>query len=576
MEKRWVYEENPSQENILELANSINVNPILANILIQRGISNFDQAKEFFRPALEQIHDPLLMKDMDLAVSRINAAVANEEKILVYGDYDVDGTTAVALVYSVLSSTYSHVNYYIPDRYTEGYGVSEAGIEWAMENGCKLIISLDCGIRANDLVKKAKDAGIDFIICDHHRPGAELPEAAAVLDPKREDCQYPYKELTGCGIGFKLMQAFALANGIEAKKLYSYLDLVAISVASDLVPITEENRILTYYGLKVLNHKPRAGLQALIEVSGFRSKIDIQDIVFGLGPRINAAGRIKHAKDSVRLLIANNEDDAESFAANLNEKNTERREFDLHTTDEALKMIDESNELQNSKSTVLFKNDWHKGVIGIVASRCIEKYYRPTIILTESENKATGSARSVKGFDVHEAISACSDLLEKYGGHKYAAGLTLDLENVGAFQQKFEQVVSDTIDPELLIPQVRVDAEISFELINFKLFNILRQMAPFGPENMEPVFVTKGLKLAGNLRLLKEAHIKLFVQSVNGGPKFEAIGFNMYEFEDRLRAGEVFDMAYNIQLSNFGSERYLQLMIKDIKFATSNSHDTSS
>lgn len=563
MIKEWTM---PNEENgqLLEgLASSLNVSTIIGQLLIQRGIYTFDKAKEFFRPEISSLHDPFFMKDMDKAVARLNDAIFNEEKILIYGDYDVDGTTSVALVYSFLKEFYEHIDAYVPDRYTEGYGVSKKGIDYAEENGITLIIALDCGIRALDNVDYAKTKSIDFIICDHHRPGDELPSAIAVLDPKRKDCLYPYDELSGCGIGFKFMQAFCLQNTIELERLYHYLDLVAVSIASDIVPITGENRTLAWYGLKKLNAKPIPGFRALMDVAGFKDNLDISNVVFGIGPRINAAGRIGHAKSAVELLVAKDEEEASRLAKKLNLNNIERKEYDESITNEALEQIEKINGADTTRSNVLFNAEWHKGIIGIVASRCIEKHYKPTIILTESNGSATGSARSVDGFDIYEAISSCSELLDKYGGHKYAAGLTLSLDNVGAFQQKFEEVVSGTITEDQLVPKINIDAELDFKEISFNLLNIIRQMGPFGPQNMQPVFATHNVSLKNKPRILKDHHLKLFVCQGESDMSFDAIGFNLSQFADQL--DRPFSIAYTIEENNYMGNKTVQLMLKDIK-----------
>lgn len=566
MEKRWVYKDSHKEPAVKTLATSLNVNPTLATLLLQRGISSFDEAREFFRPSLDQLHDPFLMKGMENAVNRLCEAIFGNENILIYGDYDVDGTTSVSLVYGFLKSFTEHLDYYIPDRYSEGYGISEKGVNWASENDFSLIISLDCGIRAVDRVAQANALGIDVIICDHHLPGEELPDALAILDPKQKDDQYPFKELSGCGVGFKLLQGFCAQNTIPIEQLYAHLDLVAVSIASDIVPIVGENRILAYYGLRKLNQAPSKGLKSLMEISGLKGTITISDVVFYLGPRINAAGRLTHAKESVKLLLAESEDDLDYFSDNLNIKNSERKNFDKSITAEALEMIETDDSLRDAKSTVLFKEDWHKGVIGIVASRCIETYYRPTIILTESKNKATGSARSVDGFDVHEAISACSDLLEQFGGHKYAAGLTLELDKVDAFRQKFEEVVSASITPEQLIPKLDIDLDINFDFIDFKSYAILQQMAPFGPQNMQPVFSSAEVKCKVEPRVLKETHLKLQVYQHTPNQSFDAIGFGMGHLKDKILKSESFKLAYHIDENNFRGNKSLQLLIKDIKF----------
>lgn len=563
MEKKWIYLDEPDEQIIQNLSKSINISPTLAKILAQRGIESFDQAKSFFRPSLKTLHDPFLMKDMDKAVNRLCEAVFNEEKILIYGDYDVDGTTSVSLMLLFLKQFTSQIEFYIPDRYSEGYGISEKGIQWAGENGFQLVIALDCGIRANDRAVQSKELGIDLIICDHHLPGNELPDAHAILDPKRKDCSYPFDELSGCGVGFKLLEGFCQQNTIEKEKLFQFLDLLAVSIASDLVPIIGENRTLAYYGLRKLNHSPSAGLKSLIKVSGQKTVLNISNVVFSLGPRINAAGRLSHAKESVNLLIGASNETAE-FADNLNLRNKERREFDQSITDEALEMISEMP--AKKKSTVLFKETWHKGVIGIVASRCIEHYYRPTIILTESNGKATGSARSVDGFDVHSAIGECEELLEQFGGHKYAAGLTLTLENVEAFQKKFEKVVDKRILPEQLIPMVKIDSDIALSDVHFKTNSILSQMEPFGPQNPAPVFGTKNVTVKSKPQVMKEAHIKGFVHEIGSDKMLEFIGFGLADKAEEMKPGNSFQIAYHIEENNFRQQKSLILNIQDIKF----------
>ena len=566
IEKKWTYAPPADEEKIASLASSININNTLATILVQRGIESFDQAKKFFRPDISELHDPFLMKDMHEAVERINEAIFNEERILIYGDYDVDGTTSVSMFFHFIKNVYDNVGFYIPDRYKEGYGVSQRGIEWAAENNYALIISLDCGVKATKMVDLAKSNGIDFIICDHHTAPEILPNAVAVLDPKRPDCEYPFKELSGCGVGFKLMQALTINNGLDEAILYHYLDLVCVSIASDIVPIVGENRILAYFGLQVLNQSPRSGLRALIELSGKKSTLTIMDVVFGIGPRINAAGRIAHAEDAVRLLLSETVDEAYEFGEGVNERNNHRKEVDSTITQEAIAMIEANDRLLEAKTTVLFKEDWHKGVIGIVASRCIERYYRPTIILTESEGKATGSARSVDGFDVYEAISACEDLLDQYGGHMYAAGLTMQVDKVNDFQERFEQVVRSTILEEQLIPQLYVDAQIDLDQITPKFVNILKQMAPFGPQNMEPVFSISNAYIKNKLSLLKEKHIKAIVGQEGSNSEFDMIGFNFAEHYQGLAAGRPFSLAFTIQENEFRGKISLQLNVKDIKF----------
>ncbi len=566
MNRRWIFNDIPDKEVVANLAQEINVNPIIATILIQRGISNFDQAKTFFRPSLDQLHDPFLMRDMEKALIRIKKAMDQEEKIVIYGDYDVDGTTSVALVYGFLRNFYSNISFYIPDRYKEGYGISQIGIDWAVENDISLLISLDCGIKAVEMTDYANERDLDLIICDHHLPGKTLPKAHALLDPKMKDCPYPYKELSGCGVGFKLIQAFCIKFGYDPDLLFDYIDLVAVSIAADIVPITGENRVLAYFGLKKLNENPMLGLEALIKLAGIRNQINISSIVFGIGPRINASGRIDHAKGSVDLLLADNHKTIEALAESIDVKNLARRNFDSAITSEAIEMIGLAEDSDDLKSTVLFKEDWHKGVIGIVASRCIEKYYRPTIILTESNGKATGSARSVEGFDIYAAISECSELLEQFGGHMYAAGLTMDIDKVDAFKEKFEQIVSEKITEDQMTPLIAIDSEIDLKDIHFKLNNVLEQLEPFGPGNMQPVFVTHQLHVSGRPIIMKKQHLKFFVKQNDEDEAMEAIGFGHAEYYDLVASGMRFSMAYYIEENNYLGNKTLQLRVKDIKF----------
>lgn len=555
----------PTPQEVETLSNSINVNPHLSAVLWQRGISDFDSAKKFFRPSFDQLHDPFLLKDMDRAVQRLHEAINQNEKILIYGDYDVDGTTAVALVYSYLKTFYTNCNYYIPDRYAEGYGVSEAGIIWAEENKFTLIIALDLGIKASDMVTLAKHKGIDFIICDHHLPGGEIPNAVAVLDPKREDCQYPFEELSGCGLGFKLIQAFA-QKFRNLEEVYEYLDLVVVSIASDIVPISGENRILAHFGLKKLNQNPRPGLKALKEIATIKTDLDISGIVFTLGPRINAAGRVAHAEGAVELLIASSEAEANELAEKINAKNDLRREFDLSITEEAIAMVERNETLLNAKSTVLFKETWHKGVIGIVAARCVEKFYRPTVILTESNDKITGSARSVKDFDLYEALEKCSDLLEKFGGHKYAAGLTLDRSKLPLFQERFETVVSASLTEEMRRPIIQIDVPIQFDLMTAKFNEVLKQMAPFGPDNPKPVFEARNVFVMNSLSSFKEKHLRFLAGQAGNEAVFNAVAFDLMEHYERLASGEYFRIAFTLDENSFNGVTTLQLRIKDIKF----------
>lgn len=565
MQKRWIYKNTPAAERIEALCTAININPYLSTILLQRGINDFESAKSFFRPSLEHLHDPFLLKDMEHAVVRLKSAIDKNEKILIYGDYDVDGTTSVALVYSYLKSFYPNCDFYIPDRYAEGYGVSEAGIIWAEENNFTLIIALDLGIKASDMVTLATHKGIDFIICDHHLPGGDIPNAVAVLDPKREDCEYPYKELSGCGLGFKLIQAFSRRYRKE-EEIFQYLDLVVVSIASDIVPITGENRILAHYGLQKLNQNPRPGLKALKEIAAIKNELDISGIVFTLGPRINAAGRVAHARGAVELLMASTEEDANALAGKINIKNDLRREFDLNITEEAIAMIEGNEALLTAKSTVLFKETWHKGVIGIVAARCVEKYYRPTVILTESNDKITGSARSVRDFDLYKAISGCSDLLEKYGGHKYAAGLTLDKSNLLAFQERFEQIVSSSITEEMLTPIIEIDLSVQFDALTPKFYSVLKQMAPFGPENPKPVFEAKNVYVLNSLSNFKDKHIRFIAGQAGNETMFNAVGFDLIEHYDSLAKADSFSIVFTLEENTFNGITSLQLRIRDIKF----------
>ena len=573
MEYKWIIREKADPKAVESLGKEINLNQTLANMLVNRGVDTFQKAKDFFRPDPDKLHDPYLMKDMDKAVERLALAIQKEEKILVYGDYDVDGTTSVAMFYGFLKQFYSHVSFYIPDRYKEGYGISEKGVRFAAENNFSLVVSLDCGIKAIEKVALAKELGVDFIICDHHTPGDILPPAVAILDPKRNDCEYPYKELSGCGVGFKLVQAFSAYRNDDPAKVMAYLDLLAVSIAADIVPITGENRILTFYGIEKINNNPRPGLKALILRSKIEKEIEISDIVFKIGPRINASGRLEHAKASVELLISDDLEDALARAEIVDTVNAARKNFDENITKEALSMIQGMEEISHRKTTVLFKEDWHKGVIGIVASRCIEKYYRPTIILTESNSKATGSARSVFDFDIYEAISECSDLLEQFGGHKYAAGLTLSVANVPAFQERFEKVVSARIDEIHMKPVLEVDDEILLDQINYRFFNILKQMAPFGPGNPEPIFCVNQV-YAEDVRVLKDKHLRFNVVQDGQETKPVCIAFGMADkniYPDEiiykmLNRKMRFDLAFEIRENTFRNNSSLQLYVKDIKF----------
>ncbi|MCW8312146.1 MULTISPECIES: single-stranded-DNA-specific exonuclease RecJ [Sphingobacterium] len=566
MQKRWVLKSKTDVKITNKLREELNINPVLAELLVSRGIGTFDQAKQFFRPQLSDLHDPFLMKDMEKAISRIIRAIGNKEKILIYGDYDVDGTTAVAVVYSFFREFHSQLEFYIPDRYAEGYGISTQGIDYAAANGFTLIIALDCGIKAIDKIDYANSKGIDFIIGDHHLPGEKLPNAYAVLDPKRADCDYPYKELSGCGIGFKIIQAFILTNGMDIKACYQFLDLVAVSIASDIVPITGENRILSHFGLIKLNTNPCVGLKALIDLSNNRTKtFTVNDIVFQIGPRINAAGRIDHAKDAVKLLICKSLQEAKDFSSSIDDQNNVRKDFDLKITEEALALIEENVVLKSRKSTVLYKSDWHKGVIGIVASRLTEKYYRPTIILTETNGHIAGSCRSVIGFDLYEALSECADLLEQFGGHKYAAGLTMSLENVTLFQDRFEEVVARRISPEMLTQEIVIDAKLQLKDIDGKFFRILQQFEPFGPQNESPIFLSKKVSAVGQAFLVGNNHLKMAVVQEDS-PSFECIGFGLAEHIDHINSGQSFDICYSIEENVWRNKRNLQLNIKGIRY----------
>jgi single-stranded-DNA-specific exonuclease len=563
MEKRWTIVEKADADAVSKLAAELNIDTVLSTLLINRGITDFDEARHFFRPDHRHLHDPFLMQDMEKAILRIEQAIKLGEKILIYGDYDVDGTTSVATVYGFFKEHYHQLKYYIPDRYSEGYGISTQGIDYAAENGFTLIIALDCGIKSIDKVAYANTLGIDFIICDHHTPGDELPAAVAVLDPKRADCDYPYKELSGCGIGFKLIQAFAEKNDIPFDEVTRYLDLVAISIACDIVHITGENRTMAYFGLKKINTNPCIGVKTLMDVAGRSTNYTVSDIVFLLGPRINAAGRIDDAKHAVELLIACNEEAAKEKGLLINIKNIERKGHDLSITDQALDMIDNSQVLINRKSTVVFNENWHKGVIGIVASRLTEKYYRPTIVLTRSNGHVAGSARSVLGYDLYEALCGCSDLLIQFGGHKYAAGLTMHPENVDAFIDRFETVVSNSITDEQLVQQIQIDAELELDNIDAKFFRILNQFAPFGPENMSPVFITKNVYVSGNAGLVGGNHIKMAV--TQGAAVFSCIGFNLAEYLPLLKKDVPFDICYSIEENIWRETRSIQLNIKGIR-----------
>ncbi len=567
MEKKWVLQKQGEQNKVENLSQILKIDKVLSNLLVQRGITNFENAREFFRPRIEDLHNPFLMADMYKAVERLENALKNNEKILIYGDYDVDGTTSVALIYSFLKPIYTNIGYYIPDRYDEGYGVSIEGIDFAKSNDFSLIIALDCGIKAINKVDYAKEKGIEFIICDHHTPGETLPNATAILNPKREDCPYPFKELSGCGVGFKFIQAYAQKNNISFDILKELLDLVAVSIASDIVSLNGENRVLTYFGLERLNQNPRMGLKSIIKISGLEDKqITVSDSVFKIGPRINAAGRIDRGSRAVDLLIAENEDDANEIAGKIDGLNTERKDLDHNHTEEAIQFIKGDEKLINRTTTVVFNPEWHKGVIGIVASRLTETFYRPTIVLTQSEGMISGSARSVQGFNLYNAIEACSDLLENFGGHMYAAGLTLKPENFEMFQERFEDIVSKTITNEQLTPQIDIDAKINFKDITPKFFRILRQMEPFGPENMTPIFITESVFDSGESRLVGKNNEHLKLELIQKGTKISGIGFSLGKSIDIIKSGKPFKICYNIEENDFKGVKSLQVMVRDIKF----------
>ncbi|MBS7358190.1 MAG: single-stranded-DNA-specific exonuclease RecJ [Bacteroidales bacterium] len=587
VETRWIIAQDVEQQKVKELSKAIGVDDKLATLLVQRGITTYNEAKDFFRPSLNQLHDPFLMKDMDKAVDRLVKAMKDGEKILIYGDYDVDGTTAVALIYTYLKNLINKkkIEFYIPDRYEEGYGISYKGIDYAADNGFGLVIVLDCGIKAVEKINYANERGVDFIICDHHRPGDEIPQAVAVLDSKRNDCGYPYKELSGCGVGFKLITGLSMRLGRPIEEVYELLDYVAVSIAADIVPITGENRILAFFGLKLLNKKPRPGIEAVLGHANIHRKeeysssemekqnvlereLTISDLVFLIGPRINAAGRLEKASDSVRLLIATNQNHAEKLAASINDLNVKRREFDNAITEEALSMIDADEKMRNAKSTVIFNENWHKGVIGIVASRLTDSYYRPTIVLTRSGNLITGSARSIKNFDIYDAIDNCSDLLEHFGGHKYAAGLSLKPENLEKFSERFEQYVSEHLDEDELIPELNVDIKMDFSNITPKFVRILKQFAPFGPGNLSPVFLTENVIDSGYSRAVgNKKHLKLTVtQRDNTENVFAGIAFQKGDLFERIHSKEPFSMCYYIEENFWQGKTTLQLNVKDIKF----------
>jgi single-stranded-DNA-specific exonuclease len=561
---RWNPKSKPNPEKVHELQSALQVDEIIASLLVQRGVETFDQAKTFFRPTLSDLHNPYLMKDMDKAVFRIEQAITNNENILIFGDYDVDGTTAVSLVSSYLRSYYPNVATYIPDRYAEGYGISYTGIDYAEDNAISLIIALDCGIKSIDHVAYANEKNIDFIICDHHRSGPILPDAVAILDPKRDDCSYPYDELCGCGVGFKLVQALAENRNQTIEDLIGYLDLVATAIAADIVPITGENRVLAKFGLEVINSNPRPGIKALIQQVK-KKVLTITDVVFIVAPRINAAGRIKHGNEAVALLTEYDLEQAEQFAAEIEQHNSDRKEIDKQITKEALLQIEENNE-QTRFSTVVYQENWHKGVIGIVASRLVENYYRPTIVFTKSGEKLAASARSIKGFDIYNALEACAEHLDQFGGHMYAAGMTLSEENYENFKNAFENEVSKTIHPDVLTPEILYDAEIELSEINPKLIRVLKQFEPFGPENMTPLFLAKGLKDSGFAKTLgaEDEHLKTYVKQGHSD-SFGAIGFGLGKKLDEVIHKKKFDAIFSLEENEWKDTVTLQLQFRDIQ-----------
>ena len=550
-------------EKALQLQQSLHINKTLCNILIQRGIDSYQKAHDYFRPQLSHLHDPWLMKDMLKAVNRIISAINNNEKILVFGDYDVDGTTSVACMYQFLKSIYTEVAYYIPHRYKEGYGISVAGIEFAYENDFTLIISLDCGIKSTELVAKAKELAIDFIICDHHLPDDSIPDAVAVLDPKQKDCNYPYKELCGCGVGFKLMQAIADELKLPSETYLKYIDLVSVAIAADIVPIDGENRVLTFYGLKKVNENPSVSLKALLNLAGMQKHIHVSSLVFVVAPRINAAGRMDDAKKAVQLFIEEDYDKALEYAGMLHSDNTERKETDASITDEALAIIEGDIILKARKTTVVYKDHWHKGVVGIVASRLIENYHRPTVVLTKSGDVIAGSARSVPGFNLYEAIHACREHLIGYGGHFAAAGLTMNENKLTDFIDSFEKIVAETIHEDLLTPEIIIDAEISFKEITFPFLNIVDQMEPFGPGNMRPVFISRGVKDTGYSKVVKEQHIRFVLQQHD--KIFTGIGFNMADKFELLAMNAPIDIVYTLDINEWNGEKTIQLKVIDFR-----------
>ncbi|MBP5742995.1 MAG: single-stranded-DNA-specific exonuclease RecJ [Paludibacteraceae bacterium] len=556
---------NEQEQQKEQIAKDLGINPVLAQLLVQRGVATPEEARHFFHPRLSDLHDPFLMKDMDKAVDRLNEALQSRERILIYGDYDVDGTTAVSLVYKFIGQFHSDLLFYLPDRDNEGSGISYKGIDYAVENGCSLIIALDCGIKAIEKVDYAKERGVDFIICDHHTTDDRIPDAVAVLDPKRPDCDYPYKHLCGCGVGFKFMQAFAISNGLGQSSLFAMLDFVAVSIASDIVPITGENRVMAYYGLKQLNTNPSLGLKNVIKIAGLAGKdIQISDIVFKIGPRINASGRIQQARDAVELLVAKDKNFAWQRCLEIDHQNDVRKDLDKTITEEALEKLKADTTMESKSSVVVYDPDWHKGVIAIVASRLSEKYYRPAVVLTKSNGMVTGSARSIPGFDIYSAIESCRDLLENFGGHIYAVGLAMKEENLPVFEKRFEQFVSENIEPDQRYPQVDIDAMLDFKDITPRFYKTLRQFNPFGPENNKPIFCTKGVLDSGYSKLVgkNNEHLKLDVKDSSSDSVINGIAFRQGSFYEPLRQNKRLAICYTLEDNKFNA---LQLMVRDIK-----------
>lgn len=569
IEKRWIMKEPADPEKVGRLAAELGIDRVLAELLVRRGVETFEEARSFFRPSLDDLHDPFLMQDMDRAVERLHRAITGGEKILVYGDYDVDGTTAVSLVYSFIARFTDRAAFYIPDRYDEGYGVSYKGIDWASDNGFSLLITLDCGIKAIDKVAYAAGKGIDVIICDHHLPDEELPAAVAVLDPKRADCHYPFDDLCGCGVGFKLVQGYARRYGVPSEVLEEMLDLLVVSIASDLVSMTGENRVLAHFGLKRLNENPRKGLLALIDLAKLDSShVTIDDIVFKIGPRINAAGRMENGGLAVELLTADTDEKAVAIGEKINDSNNERKSIDREITQEALRMVLDGRALKTGSTTIVYNPTWNKGVVGIVASRLVEAYYKPTIVLTKSNGMVTGSARSVQGFDLYEAIESCADLMENFGGHVYAAGLTMKEEHLAEFTERIDRFISEKINPEMLTPTVDLDCRLDFTRITPKFFRILKQFQPFGPGNSNPIFCTENVYDAGNGRKVGAGgvHMKLdLIQETQPYHQIPAIAFNMSDFYDYIKAGNPVDVCYSLVENFYRGNSTVQLRLKDMK-----------